>query len=312
MVAQETQEFLPGAVLAGAPKCGTTSVFNYLRFHPEICASSQKETYFLMDVGHPLARRECSIHSLGLKGYRRFFVKCENAEKGLRLEATPDYLYQRTPLESIPTWPVAPRVFFILRRPEERVYSLYRFAQNNISIIGKDVTFREFVRAVEKRLDPIGQNEILVNAISHSRYSDYLSRWRDILSKERMKIFLFEELVREPGDVMKSVCRFLGINQGYFDNFKFGVKNRSFRVRSQWIHKTKKRVSRALPRGRYRQGIGSIYARLNLAEPGKRTVEERVELQRLASYFRDTNERLEREFSVSVALWRNNYVDGAP
>ena len=45
---------LPNVAMVGVPKCGTTSVFSYLADHPEVCQSSEKETYFLMDKGHPL------------------------------------------------------------------------------------------------------------------------------------------------------------------------------------------------------------------------------------------------------------------
>ena len=64
---------LPNTIVAGAPKCGTTSVFRYLADHPEVCASNVKETRFLIDPGYPLfdAAANFSIHGLG--GYERFF-----------------------------------------------------------------------------------------------------------------------------------------------------------------------------------------------------------------------------------------------
>ena len=111
----------PNIILAGAPKCGTTSVFDYLNGHPEICASSVKETYYLMDEDYSLAG-EYNIHEHGLKGYEHYFSHCRSAAGKLRLEATPDYLYQMTPLKEIPKWPETPKLFFGLRKPEDRVY----------------------------------------------------------------------------------------------------------------------------------------------------------------------------------------------
>ena len=41
-------------IIAGASKAGTTSVFNYLANHPQICASVAKETRFFLDLDYPL------------------------------------------------------------------------------------------------------------------------------------------------------------------------------------------------------------------------------------------------------------------
>ena len=38
------------AIIAGVNKCGTTSVFRYLADHPDVCASSIKETRFFNAV----------------------------------------------------------------------------------------------------------------------------------------------------------------------------------------------------------------------------------------------------------------------
>ena len=37
---------LPNFVVVGAPKCGTTSLYHYLRQHPEVFLPSQKELHY--------------------------------------------------------------------------------------------------------------------------------------------------------------------------------------------------------------------------------------------------------------------------
>ena len=41
-----TEPRLPNLVIAGVPKAGTTSLFNYLAQHPDICPSDVKETRY--------------------------------------------------------------------------------------------------------------------------------------------------------------------------------------------------------------------------------------------------------------------------
>jgi hypothetical protein len=48
---------LPNLVIAGAPKCGTSSLFYWLADHPQACGSTVKETFYLMDEEHPLRRK---------------------------------------------------------------------------------------------------------------------------------------------------------------------------------------------------------------------------------------------------------------
>ena len=298
----EDASYLPRAILAGAPKCGTTSVFDYLACHPEICASSEKETYYLMDRNHPLLRPGCSVHESGWQGYRRFFTNCHHNDDRILLEATPDYMYQETPHLEIPKWPVVPRVFFMLRRPEERIYSLFRFAKNNMSVIDSQMTFNEFVEAIDSQAGIVGSNTVLSKAIDHSSYVDYLVRWRDTVGSENIAVYLFEDLVRDPCETMKQVAGFLGIDASFYDVFDFTVSNRSFNVRWQWLHKMKKNMSRTLPKGRYRNLISRLYRRLNLTASVSRGDEEAM-LASLHARLEHANRRLADEFRIDVSAW---------
>src|SRR5688572_5812110 len=40
---------LPNVIIAGAPKCGTSSLFRWLTDHPQVGGSTMKETYFFID-----------------------------------------------------------------------------------------------------------------------------------------------------------------------------------------------------------------------------------------------------------------------
>lgn len=292
--------YLPRLILAGAPKCGTTSVFDYLSGHPEICASSVKETYYLMDEGHPLQRPDSSVHIHGWGGYRRFFSRCDGARKSL--EATPDYMYQRTPLVEIPKWPFVPKVFFLLRRPEDRIYSLFRFAQNNMAVIGKEMTFAGFVDAMDAQTGVVGSNVVLVNALMHSMYVDYLIKWRDVVGAANIGLFLFEDLVADPVATMQRICAFLDIDQAYYDHYEFAVSNRSFQVRMQWLHKAKKQLATVLPKGGYRRALSKLYGHMNIVSSRKPSSEEIV-LSRLRERLAESNRRLAAEFHLDIDAW---------
>ena len=66
----------PNFVIGGAPKCGTSSLFSWLADHPQVCGSSVKEPFFLMDEGNPMLRKACNVHDHGIEAYSSFFRGC--------------------------------------------------------------------------------------------------------------------------------------------------------------------------------------------------------------------------------------------
>ena len=76
-------------IIGGTSKAGTTSVFNYLASHPQICASEEKETRFFLDLDYPLPS-ELRSEREGALAYLRFFVEAQRQSgEAWKLEATP-------------------------------------------------------------------------------------------------------------------------------------------------------------------------------------------------------------------------------
>jgi len=123
----EATSSLPNFLIAGTEKAGTTSVFVYLSQHPQVCASSRKETdFFRNEFSGDRQRDEAA--------YAGYFRKC-TADQHILMEASPAYLGEADI--------VAPRIhallpdaklLFILREPIARLYSAYNFYVARLSI----------------------------------------------------------------------------------------------------------------------------------------------------------------------------------
>jgi hypothetical protein len=74
----------PNVVIAGTVKSGTTSLFTYLSWHPDVCVSSVKETNYFTPI---IYDEKIS----NLENYYSFFEHCN--ESLITLEASPRYLY---------------------------------------------------------------------------------------------------------------------------------------------------------------------------------------------------------------------------
>ena len=119
----------PNFIIAGFPKCGTTSLHHYLDEHPEIYMPTQKELHFFT----------CNILSKLNKGPKDSIVKqtqINSSEKYLNFyksvrneiaigDASPSYINYPSQFKKIKEYLNDPKVIIILRDPIDRAYSNY-------------------------------------------------------------------------------------------------------------------------------------------------------------------------------------------
>jgi hypothetical protein len=182
------QRFL---ILGGTSKAGTTSIFNYLAGHPQIC-SSTKETRFFLDADYPLPSRK-RYGNDSLETYLSFFdAENRHSTDKWKLEATPDYLYSENAAEAIRGSLANVRLIFVLREPVSRLLSWYRFGQS-INEIPSKMTFDAYVALQEKIGDtfPDEYRHPAFAALRHGCYSLYLRRFFDVFGAPSMWIIFY-------------------------------------------------------------------------------------------------------------------------
>jgi hypothetical protein len=300
---------LPTAIIAGAPKCGTSSLFAWLVAHPDVCGSKLKETRYFLDRDHPLLDPRSNFHDHGLAGYEAHFEACADGGAKVVLEATPQYIYSETALEVLPGLEPLPELVFLLRRPSERAYSAYQFARNNQALLDREVTFRDFVGMVERRDPAVAGRRKLDEVLDYGRYADYLGRWLARVPRAKVHVFLFEDLTRDNRAFMKAAAAALGLDPGFYDAYDFPLKNLTYQVKLQSLHRLRSKVGRRLPReGRtktlLRKATKGAYA-LNVVRtrPAKSDDDYAV-LAELDSEYAADNDRLAREAGLDLSAWR--------
>ncbi|MEZ5951866.1 MAG: hypothetical protein R3C12_22175 [Planctomycetaceae bacterium] len=108
--------------LVGAPKCGTTSLFNYLKPHPEVFLPKVKEPHY---------------YCTDFPGYRRITTSREyesifaRSLPGQKLgEASVFYLYSKDAVRNLIQEHPACKIVAILRRPIEMLQSYHQQLTN--------------------------------------------------------------------------------------------------------------------------------------------------------------------------------------
>jgi hypothetical protein len=299
---------VPNVIIGGAPKSGTSSLYNWLVAHPDVCHSTIKETFYLMDADNPLLPPEYNYHLYGLEGYQKYFNHCTSGQ--IRIEATTHYLYQQTALEVLSSLTPLPRVIFMLRKPSTRLYSGYQFTCNNLATLDKNVSFTQLIDLVqndsidvlEKYSNPTTA-AILKQSIKQSCYLEYLQKWQEKLG-DNLYVFLFEELKQNPQEFVQKVANKLEINPDVYDDYDFAARNQTFTVKNQVLHRNARKIAKKMPKSSVKNLLINTYLKV-FAKKKKQEIsaEDLKTIAELDQYFAPMNQALAQEFNLNISLW---------
>ncbi len=209
-------------LVIGAPKSGTTSLFEYLRQHPEISLPPDKEAPYFSDDriygevpwdeylrrAFPAPKRgrlsgTITPHYMSpITGVSEPPVGEEPASAGYDDYTLPRRIHERLP---------SVRLIAILRDPVERAYS------HHIQETRLGFESRPFAEAVDELIQP--------DALAHCRaqstrtdcyvvlgeYGRVLKAYYDVFPRGRILVLFTEALAREPLAVLRRIYDFLGV-----------------------------------------------------------------------------------------------------
>ncbi len=297
-------------IIGGTTKAATTSLFFYLKDHPEICASSIKESRYWLSQEYPLTS---ASRYTGVNEYETYFDQCDS--NNLRMEATPDYLY------SLPTpkWihhelKSRAKIIFILRNPIDRLISWYNFAKQDGYLKGTE-TLEGYLQMMLQFEDSDPQKQHLLT-LRQGKYMDYLEAWYDQIPKEQIKLILFEDLVRNPKETLAEICDFANIKAKYYDQYNFEVVNKTVSLKSGRVHGIYKKLRFKIRNKSHkhpaihgalkalRERFEPIYLKLN--EKKESTVDKMSNETYLSlkDYYKSSHEALEKNLGYSLSeIW---------
>lgn len=282
----------PNVIIAGAPKCGTSSLFFWLGAHPEVCTSKIKETYFL---AHEVNRfnRDLNYYDHGLEAYRQHFEHCE--EEKIRLEATPVYIYYRETIELIKLLPKTPKIIFILRSPGDRIYSHWRFNRYRMKNI--KMSFEEYLRPENI---PAHWKK---NYFENSHYVNYLKNWVEALGKENILVYQFEQLLKDRSAFMKGLASDLEIDPEFYDSFDFFHRNETVAVKNKVLHRWGLKLEPLVPK-LMQEKLIPFYLKLNARKAPRISEKDKLLKEKLNERFIESNRKLKEVFpTIDLSLW---------
>lgn len=260
---------MPNFLIIGAAKSGTTSLYHYLKQHPQIYMSPIKEPKFFAFEGIIVDFRGPRDENLNrgtiteIEAYRALFQDVSN-ELAIG-EASPIYIYNSRAPEHIKYYIPNVKIIAILRNPAERAYSSFTGMLRD----GRE-PLADFTEAMRQEETRISNNwSFFWHYKQRGFYYVQLKRYFDLFNRDQIKIYLYEDFRDYPLDVLKDIFRFLDVDDHFVPDVSLkhnvsGIpRNRALHIFFTRPNAVKSVLERVIPeRVRWRIRLGFIHRNL--------------------------------------------------
>ncbi len=204
---------LPNFLIIGAAKGGTTSLYVYLKQHPDIFMSVPKEPTFFGNEGndgrfngpHDEDRAYHSRVITSFADYAALF-RAVDQQKAVG-EASVYSLYLPSAPVQIKKYIPQALMFAVLRNPADRAYSAY------LHVVRQGREKLSFAAALQQEPERIRQKW---NPLWHFKtmgyYYDQIKRYYDAFGRDQVHVYLYEDFQTNPLAVIKQVLELLRID----------------------------------------------------------------------------------------------------
>lgn len=198
---------LPTFILAGAPKAGTTSLWHYIKSHPQVGMGFLKEPMFFTQASGNSKKMSEKMppfsgnYRLGMTWYESLFQDCQPGQaigeaSGLYFTEpdAPGLIRQHLP---------DVKIVFLLRDPVDRVYSHY-WENKKLQFPLPD--FRQML---------IDKHPAMERYIYVSSYQLHLERYLGVFPREQLTVIFYDDLRDRPKEVLREVYTAIGVDPDY-------------------------------------------------------------------------------------------------
>ena len=212
----------PNFFIVGAPKCGTTSLWSYLKGHPEIYMSPLKEIYFFdTDLWDKRRERPWARLNEGRQPSLEQYLGCFAAagEQKRIGEATPSYLRSLRAPSGIKAFSPTAQIIIMLRNPVDMIYSLHSqalrhsFAWNRAAASAREsvelLPIDDFEAAMEA--DARRADREVRGYRNYANFPEQVQRYFDLFGRENVHTIIYDDLKQSSAAVGRETLRFLGV-----------------------------------------------------------------------------------------------------
>ena len=219
---------VPNLFIVGAPKCGTTFLYTYLKKHPDIYFPNFKEPHFF---GSDLIRKN-GAYDLSQKDYNDLF----STNKKIIGEASTFYIFSKKSAQEIYNHNPKAKIIIMIRNLVDLVHSLH--AQ---FIFSGDEIVEDFSKALDLEKSRLNGKNIpkqttIVNKLYYTTnilsIPNNIKSYIDLFGIENIRFIHLDEIKTNPRKVYIDTLDFLNVDSGFeIDTFKVVNKNKVYKYR---------------------------------------------------------------------------------
>jgi len=218
----------PNLFIVGAPKCGTTFLYHYLKKHPDIYFPEFKEPHFF---GSDLIRRN-GAYDLSLNQYYDLF----KSDKKIIGEASTFYIFSKNAAKEIYNFNPEAKIIIMLRDLVDLACSLHsQFVFSGDEVIED---FKEALDLEKNRLNGmnIPNQTTVVNKLFYTNnilgLPQNINSFINYFKKENIKFIFLSDIKTNPQKVYFETLDFLKIDSNIkFSDFKVINKNKNYKLK---------------------------------------------------------------------------------
>lgn len=241
-LATSPKRMTPEFIIPGAPKCGTTSLYNYLIQHPQILSASRKEPMFFSMYYN----KNPNWYKINFP----FSSQLNNSKnkKIITGEASTSYLIYPNVPEKIKKMFPHVKIIIMLRNPVDRAFSQYKNqVRNGREKLSFEMAIKEEVSRLGKSFEEIKNSKpktglkyvkelfqfnpsklLTYSYLTGGHYFEQIINWTKVFPLEQIKIINSEQFFEESDVVFNEVIDFLGLEKFHLNEYKkFNVGNDS-------------------------------------------------------------------------------------
>ncbi len=201
------KQYLPNFFIIGAPKCGTTALSEYLRFHPNVFFSDPKEPEFFADdfAGRVIWRE---------RDYLKLFQSVDPERHRAIGEGSVLYIFSKSAVPNILRFQPGAKIIVMLRNPADLVVSLHA----QLLIQGEETipTFldawnAEAERKQGKRIPRACRDRQWLYYSEWGRLGTQLQKVMQVVPEKQLKVLIYDDFVQDTRRIYQETLQFLGI-----------------------------------------------------------------------------------------------------
>lgn len=288
----------PSFFIIGAPKCGTTTLYHWLKEHDDIFMPETKEPHYF---AQHLSDRYCRVRDEA--SYLNYFSDAKNHQTCG--EASVLYSFYPESIKSILKFNSDAKFIFMIRNPVSMVPSYHRQLINNLE---EDIEDFETAWNTQNNRE-ISKNSTDVDLLNYAEkgaIGKHLKNLKELIPESQLLILFLEDMQANPKKIYKDTLSFLNIKSDSRTSFK--KENQAATTHSYHLQKLMNNPPKWLRSisqffRKLNLPFGKFIRQLNRKKASQNSLSDEL-IKQLKSHYKEDIKLIEKLTSRDLSHWR--------